>query len=50
MGSPTHLLLEVVSEARNPSSVGVDVDFGVEVDFGIDADLGVDAGDRFWKQ
>ena len=44
MGSPTHLLLEVVSEARNLSCVGVDVDFGVDVD------LGADAGDRFWKQ
>ena len=39
-GSPTHLLLELASEAGNPSHVSVDVDFGV--------DAGVDAGDRFW--
>ena len=50
MGSPTHLLLEVVSEAGKPSSVDVDVDFGVDAGFGVDVDFGVDAGDRFWKQ
>ena len=46
----------MVSEARNLSCVGVDVDFGVDADFGadddfgVDVDFGVDAGDRFWKQ